>query len=86
MRDTALLHQLDVPTPTLEGYLFPDTYIFPEATTARGGGERDGAALRADLEAGVDRAARHDRDVAERRDGARLDRREGGEARRRSDR
>ena len=34
-RDTALLHQLDVPTPTLEGYLFPDTYIFPEATTAR---------------------------------------------------
>jgi peptidoglycan lytic transglycosylase G len=35
-RDTTLLHQLDVPTPTLEGYLFPDTYIFPEATTARG--------------------------------------------------
>ena len=30
-RDTALLHQLDVPTPTLEGYLFPDTYIFPRA-------------------------------------------------------
>jgi peptidoglycan lytic transglycosylase G len=34
-RDTALLHQLKVPTPTLEGYLFPDTYIFPENTTAR---------------------------------------------------
>lgn len=34
-RDPALLHQLDVPTPTLEGYLFPDTYIFPEATSAR---------------------------------------------------
>ena len=33
--DTALLHRLDVPTPTLEGYLFPDTYIFPEHTTAR---------------------------------------------------
>ena len=34
-RDTALLHRLDVPTPTLEGYLFPDTYIFPAHTTAR---------------------------------------------------
>jgi UPF0755 protein len=33
-RDTALLHALDVPTPTLEGYLFPDTYSFPEGTTA----------------------------------------------------
>jgi UPF0755 protein len=35
VRDTALLHTLDVPTPTLEGYLFPDTYIFPEGATAR---------------------------------------------------
>jgi UPF0755 protein len=35
VRDTALLHRLDVPTPTLEGYLFPDTYIFPAQTTAR---------------------------------------------------
>ena len=35
VRDTALLHALDVPTPTLEGYLFPDTYVFPEGTTAR---------------------------------------------------
>jgi UPF0755 protein len=35
VRDTALLHQLDVPTPTLEGYVFPDTYIFPDQTTAR---------------------------------------------------
>ena len=34
-RDTALLHRLDVPTPTLEGYLFPDTYIFPDKTTGR---------------------------------------------------
>ena len=34
-RDTALLHRLDVPTPTLEGYLFPDTYVFPEGTSAR---------------------------------------------------
>ena len=33
--DTALLHQLDVPTKTLEGYLFPDTYTFAEGTTAR---------------------------------------------------
>lgn len=31
-RDTALLRRLDVPTPTLEGYLFPDTYAFPEGT------------------------------------------------------
>ena len=35
VRDTALLHRLDVPTPTLEGYLFPDTYTFPEGTTPR---------------------------------------------------
>ena len=33
--DTALLHRLDIPTPTVEGYLFPDTYVFPEQTTAR---------------------------------------------------
>jgi UPF0755 protein len=35
VRDTTLLHALDVPTSTLEGYLFPDTYIFPEGTTPR---------------------------------------------------
>ena len=35
VRDTALLHQLDVPTPTLEGYLFPDTYVFADGTTSR---------------------------------------------------
>lgn len=34
VRDTALLRRLDVPTPTLEGYLFPDTYAFPAGTTA----------------------------------------------------
>ena len=34
-RDTALLNRLNVPMPTLEGYLFPDTYIFPDGTTAR---------------------------------------------------
>lgn len=33
-RDTALLGRLGVPIPTLEGYLFPDTYAFPEGTTA----------------------------------------------------
>ena len=35
VRDTALRARLDIPTPTLEGYLFPDTYAFPEGTTAR---------------------------------------------------
>jgi UPF0755 protein len=35
VRDTAMLHALDVPTPTLEGYLFPDTYVFPQGTTPR---------------------------------------------------
>jgi UPF0755 protein len=35
VRDTVLLHALDVPTPTLEGYLFPDTYVFPDGTTPR---------------------------------------------------
>ena len=34
VRDTALLARLDVPNPTLEGYLFPDTYAFPLGTTA----------------------------------------------------
>jgi UPF0755 protein len=33
--DTTLLERLDIPTPTLEGYLFPDTYVFTEGTTAR---------------------------------------------------
>ena len=35
VRDTALLHRLDIPTPTLEGYLFPDTYTFADHVTAR---------------------------------------------------
>jgi UPF0755 protein len=35
VRDTMLLHQFDVPTPTLEGYLFPDTYVFGDGTDAR---------------------------------------------------
>jgi len=33
--DTAQLHRLAIPTKPLEGYLFPDTYAFPEGTTAR---------------------------------------------------
>lgn len=33
--DTALRARLDVPTPTVEGYLFPATYTFPDGTTAR---------------------------------------------------
>ena len=32
--DSALRNRLDVPTPTLEGYLFPDTYTFAEGTSA----------------------------------------------------
>ena len=35
MRDTAMLARLDIPNPTLEGYVFPDTYAFPLGTTAR---------------------------------------------------
>jgi UPF0755 protein len=37
VRDTALLRRLGVPrgTRTLEGYLFPDTYDFPDGATAR---------------------------------------------------
>lgn len=35
VRDTALVHELDLPTPTLEGYLFPDTYSFAYNTTPR---------------------------------------------------
>ncbi len=35
VRDTALRSRLDVPAGTLEGYLFPDTYAFPDGTQAR---------------------------------------------------
>lgn len=35
VRDTALLRRLNIPTPTLEGYLFPDTYTFPDRFSAR---------------------------------------------------
>lgn len=35
VRDTTALRRLGVPTPTLEGYLFPDTYFFPPGTSAR---------------------------------------------------
>ncbi len=35
VHDTVLLDKLGLRTPTLEGYLFPDTYSFPEGTTAR---------------------------------------------------
>ncbi len=34
VRDTSLLRELDVPTPNLEGYIFPDTYTFPDKITA----------------------------------------------------
>ena len=34
-RDTALVRRLDVPTPTLEGYVFPETYTFVPGTTPR---------------------------------------------------
>jgi UPF0755 protein len=35
VRDSTLRARLDVPTETLEGYLFPATYTFPAGTTAR---------------------------------------------------
>ena len=35
VRDTVLLHAVDAPTPTLEGYLFPETYAFPPGWSAR---------------------------------------------------
>jgi UPF0755 protein len=34
-RDTALIRRLGIPTPTLEGYLFPETYLLPEDSDAR---------------------------------------------------
>jgi UPF0755 protein len=34
-RDSALRARLRVPTPDLEGYLFPDTYVFAVGSTAR---------------------------------------------------
>ena len=42
VRDSALLARLGVPGPTLEGYLFPDTYTFPSGTTRPCGHHRDG--------------------------------------------
>ncbi|HJU88264.1 MAG TPA: endolytic transglycosylase MltG [Gemmatimonadaceae bacterium] len=35
VRDTSLLRALNIPTRTLEGYLFPDTYQFMHGTSAR---------------------------------------------------
>jgi len=35
VRDTAIRRRLDVPTKTLEGYLFPETYTFAPGTSAR---------------------------------------------------
>lgn len=35
VRDSAMRARLSVPTPTLEGYLFPDTYVIALGTTAR---------------------------------------------------
>lgn len=35
VRDTALVVRVGAEGPTLEGYLFPDTYSFPDGTTAR---------------------------------------------------
>lgn len=32
--DTALIHRLDIPIPSLEGYLFPETYLLPEGSAA----------------------------------------------------
>lgn len=34
VRDSSLRRELDIPTPTLEGYIFPDTYTFPDQITA----------------------------------------------------
>lgn len=33
-RDTALIRRLGIPTPSLEGYLFPETYLLPEGSGA----------------------------------------------------
>lgn len=33
--DSAMRDRLEVATPTLEGYLFPETYVFPDGVTAR---------------------------------------------------
>jgi UPF0755 protein len=35
VRDSTLRRQLGAPAATLEGYLFPDTYTFPDKTSAR---------------------------------------------------
>ncbi len=35
MADTAWMRELDIPVPSLEGYLFPATYAFPDGTSAR---------------------------------------------------
>ena len=42
---TSLIHDLDPEAPTLEGYLFPDTYRFPRAGNGRNGDRHHGRSL-----------------------------------------
>ena len=64
--------------PTLEGYLFPDTYSFPDGTTARAAMRRDGARVRARVEARVGRRTRQALGMTpQRRRDAGIDHREG---------
>ena len=74
--------RLDVPTPTLEGYLFPDTYMFAEGTTPQRGRAHARRAFEQVWKPEWNARLQAARDVAPRRHDARVDHREGGAARR----
>ena len=55
VRDSGLVARVGSPGPTLEGYLFPDTYSFPNGTTARAAVVENGTRVRAGVASGVGR-------------------------------
>ena len=78
VRDTALLHRLDIPTRDARGLPLSGHLRLSGGHDAAAGGARDGGALPAGVAAGVERAAAEAGDEPARRDGAGGDRREGG--------
>ena len=82
--DPAPIQRLDPEARTLEGYLFPDTYSLPRATTAAAAHPAHGGRIREDADAGAPRAGGGARPERPRARDARVDRREGNRQPRRA--